>query len=187
MLSTSSRYVMVLGLLVLGGSGCGGAQPSSTPGYAVLIHKDHVFKCDYPSDWVVDYTPVGFPDMTRVIFIEKPIDGRIQCMSQPRAKFEGSKNPLDIDAFHEKTRTHFTSHFDKYDEQAPTELKANAWQGRMSVFDGTIGTTSLKGIRATLLNSQWRITVMCDCKPETWEAHRAVFEHVLGSVADVNK
>jgi hypothetical protein len=177
---------------VLAVAGCGGSV--ATPKAYVTYHStDGRFDCDCPKGWETDGG--GKPESPNCW--AKLSSGNAEI--KVNADFAGSlfgdmakagQGALGADAEPPVARVHpmgeraMKEEYSNYQEREPKEFQSKGFgEGRRSTFiaDGGLGGKTY-GYRATLLANDRRITVICSCPSNNFQALKPAFERVIASV-----
>jgi len=155
---------------------------------------DLPFKCEFPKNWDAKGGggTGGKPGWARSESGSALISIRDSLAGSAVGDISGASNPSDggppdlapVARVHDFQLTRIAEDFTDYREQAPDVIDTEFGDARRSEFTakGTWGR-SIRGYRATLLNSVRQVNVICQCPEGDFEALRPAFERVINSVA----
>lgn len=179
---------------VLAIGGCGGKTvvPNS---YTKLTDSQNNFSIQYPSGWSCDnggklnYSWAKFGSGNSLIEVESDLANSV-ILSEMAVT--GAK-PVSTDGFVDPSQEAMKVHrLEKKQveearaskEDKPASVKTalgGAWQSEFtstSTFGG-----EMRGIRATALNKDKRIRIICQCPKDEWDTLKPVFDKVIASVS----
>lgn len=179
-------------LMVLTGSGCGGAVPAPKS-FAAYHSPSGRFSCDYPQGWEVagagkPESPNAWAKFTKgnaEIRVEADLAGSLfGDMAKSSASTFGGEEEPPVARIHPMGERQMKEDYTNYTEREPKPFQSKGiGEGRRSTFiaDQTLGG-KIYGYRATLLANDRRITVICTCPATNWKVLKPAFETIVASV-----
>lgn len=191
--STVRGRVILGGLLLAFGAipGCGGAVPAPTA-YVDYHSPDGRFSCDRPEGWEADGggksdSPNSWAKFTKgnaEIKIDADLAGSLfGDIAKSSGGLGGDEEP-PVAKVHPMGVKHMQEEYSNYTEREPKTFQSKGiGEGRRSTFiaDQSLGG-KYYGYRATLLAGDRRITVVCSCPANNWQALKPAFEKVIASL-----
>jgi hypothetical protein len=179
--------------MVLMFGGCGGRTVVPTS-YNSFSDDQKMFKIQYPAGW--DCDSGGSTDFSRVNFSSG--NTMIEVQAEPVTKALLSEiaqtgvlpvssgdptNSFSAQKAHWLEKPKFEEQNSVKEEKAVT-AETKLGNGVKSEFTGTYSFGGdFRGYRATSMNTDKRIRVVCQCPVEEWESLKPVFDLVIASVS----
>ncbi len=187
-----------LGMLVgLALCGCSQSPVAAPTGYKQWNAKDGTFLIEYPDDWEADgggkrgVQWATFKKGTAQIDVEvnrsDSIVGDILGAGGGAAGMATGDATLDVEEIppvaiihmDESKRNAMEELFSDYGEKEALEITPPLGQGRKSEFRGKKGLSQMHGYRATIINGERGIIVICQCREDDWPKLQAAFDKIL--------
>lgn len=171
-------------------AGCGGNVPAPTS-FTKFDAPDGAFSVEYPTGWDAKggapngsgYTWAKFNKGNAQIKVDTGLSGSLMSdiHKSAGAAFGGqAPDPAEIVLrVHEDEKLAFAERYNSYKEQDPvTVATAGMGPAACSVFlgDGEMG------VRATTLNNDRRVLVVCTCSRSNWKTLKPAFEKAVASL-----
>lgn len=186
-------------------AGCGTGSVSTPTSYQTWNAQDGTFCIEYPAGWKADGggkhgiqwatfrqgsaqidVSVSFGESVVGDILGSGVGGgaatklRVNESGHVVADDEDITPPVAI--IHEKKRKEIEEDYSDYREKEAVELFTALGEGRKSEFKANKGLVQLHGYRATILNSNRGITVICHCAEKDWEKLQAPYDKILASL-----
>lgn len=181
--------VVVGGALVAGGCGGPAVVPTS---YDSFSDKHNTFKMQAPGGWTSDsggndkkYSWAVFASGGAKIAVD--VDGMgalilrtAETGINPMAP-GGAGLSLDASKVHWLENHGFEERLGVKEEK-PSTLETGLGEVHRSEFASAGGSGGLRGYRATAVNGDQRIQIVCSCPAAEWDTLKPVFDKVIGSL-----
>jgi hypothetical protein len=192
-----SLAVMFGCLVVVVLVGCGSEPPIATPTkFENWNAKDGTFRIDYPADWDANGGGRNSIQWARItkgnaeIHVEvKFSDSALADVMGAGGGMMGVGGPMGIDesdmpspviAIHEAKKDEVATDYSNYAEVGEAEtFRPMLGEGRRTEFTASKGLVKIRGYRATILNNDRGIKVVCRCAESDWAALQDTFKQIL--------
>lgn len=193
----------LFGLLGLGGLGyvisraVGASVAANTvemPQNFVRFKSEHGgFSVEHPEGWTVEsgggtggVPPwVRFGDSKATVAVKASLSGT--AISDIAGAFnQGEEIPDDMTPTaqaHDFQKMKVELDYNDYEETPATTLQVPFGEVRQSEFTAKEGLLStVKGLRATFITTQFQFNVICKCREQQFESYRPIFEKAINSI-----
>jgi hypothetical protein len=187
-------FVWTAWCMAIAFGGCSGptAVPSS---YSTFTDKQNMFKIQYPDGWScesvgkMEFSKAKFSSGNALIEVEADLTTRALLSEMATT----GVNPMSTggsDLSNPAQKAHWLEKkpFEEQrnvKEEKPEQAKTNLGNGLKSEFTGTYSFGgNFHGYRATSINNNKRIRVVCQCPAGEWSNLKPVFNTVIASLSD---
>jgi hypothetical protein len=167
-------------------AGCGGPTPTPTA-FVPFGAKDRSFSIEYPKGWEIANSgarPDGMGSNARFvggraqIAVETDVAGSLMSGIGAGPVTDPNDNePLRF--AHQQKLDNIKEDYSSYSEDEPKAIQTGMGPGMISEFKANGG---LHGYHLTILNSNRRVTVLCQCPEGEWKRLKPSFDRVIQSV-----
>ncbi len=182
--------VVVAGLI-----GCGGEPVKAPTGYLEWNAKDGTFRIDYPNDWEADGGGKQSIQWARFKKGSAEIYVNVRFSESALADVMGagggmmgvggalgvddSDIPSPVAAVHAQKKDEVAEDYSNYSEEEAIAIRPSLGEGRKSEFSAAKTLGTVKGYRATIINKDRGITVLCTCSESDWPTLQPAFDKIL--------
>ncbi len=198
-LQTALSLMIVVALI----SGCSSDPIEAPASYEKWNAKDGTFLIEYPQGWEADgggrsgiqwaRFKYGDADIHVSVKFSDSVIGDIVGGGGPGVpvgdfgdELAGADELAAVDVVHASKKEEVAEDFSGYEEKEAVKISPPLGDGRKSEFT-TSGFTPLHGYRATILNKDRGISVICRCAESDWETLKPAFDRILNSIARGSK
>ena len=191
-----SCFTLLSLLLLASMLGCGSAPVAAPTAYEVWNAKDGTFRIEYPADWTADgggkqsiqwarfqkgsaeiYVNVKFSD-SAMGDIMGAGGGGIMDIGGAMG-IEDQDLPSPVAAMHASKKDEVAAEYSNYSEGDAIPIRPMLGDGRKSEFSASKAFGTIKGYRATILNKDRGITVLCTCAESDWPTLQPAYDKIL--------
>jgi hypothetical protein len=176
------------------GSGCGNPTIAAPRSFAKFSSKDGSFSCEYPEGWHAEsgnrsdntYSWAEFVSGPARIRIDADVSGSL--MADIAKAGMGGMNNAEVESpvaiVHEQNKKNVAEGYGVYKEGAAQKVTTLMGEGQQADFtaSGSMLGSHLHGQRTTILSSNLRVTVLCQCPAPQWKKLKPTFDRVIQSM-----
>jgi hypothetical protein len=190
--STQKWFVWATWCLAIVVGGCGG--PTAVPtSYSTFSDGQNIFKIQYPAGWSCrsggngTFSQASFSSGNAQIDVEADVATHA-LLSEIAVSGTVPVTTGDPNATITAQRAHWlekTKFEDQHKEEKAVTALTKLGNGVKSEFTGTSSFGgNIHGYRATTMNEDKRIRVICQCPEDEWQSLKPVFDQVILSVSE---
>lgn len=174
-------------------------RPEAIPApqtFTTYTAMDNSFTCDEPGGWDTESGAAGginsgalFQRSGAKIDIDTDLAGSLQgdmtrvFNAQMGDSMPGVQLKSPVEVLHERGESAMKEKLSDYQEQPYTKLSTDLGEGCCSEFTGNGGLLvgKVHGYRVTMLSSERRVKIVCQCPESSWKTLQPAFMRVITS------
>ncbi|HEY3333349.1 MAG TPA: hypothetical protein VGK19_25165 [Capsulimonadaceae bacterium] len=187
----NTRYAFAVTAAAFALAGCSPPKATVPTTFTRFVASDTAFSCDAPTGWKADGYAAGavssgvkFTSGDGVVSVETDEAGSFMsdALSSPSNVLQGATPSIPtppVEKMHAMTGRRFAKDLSDYVELSTVSKMTQYGDSRVTEYTAK----NVHGYRVTVLGRERRMSIVCRCSPEEWDALNPSFTRIIGSVA----